>query len=740
MSSEVLEGSVESIIFSNSENGYTVFDFVKGQEVITVKGYFSTLHEGDFLKLTGRWTSHPDYGDQFSAESYEYEAPATYDAVLKFLSSGIFPGIGKITAERILDTFGDQTLNIIRESPERLAEIRGITNEKAKNIGEVFLDKYDLGQITMYLQQFGIGSSLTYKIYKLYGANSIEVIKENPYRLANEVQGIGFKIADNIALKLGLPKDSIERECSGLKYVLNIATQNGHVYLPKDILIRESGKILGVNKEGLNDALLDLEVKGEIKSINEGDDAKVYLIDMYLYESYIARRLIELSNEELQREIPDVDKRIKVYERNENIQLAQNQVKAIKESLGNGVAVITGGPGTGKTTIIKGIISIFQDEGFKVAIAAPTGRAAKRITEATGYEAKTIHRLLEPNFVMDDDKIVFNRDKKNPLDADVVIIDEVSMVDVQIMYNLLSALKDGTRLILAGDADQLPSVGCGRVLNSIIESDTVCTVKLNEIFRQAESSLIVVNAHSINQGNMPVLNDKDGDFYLMHRERIEDVVSLIVDLCSYRLPDAYGYDPFKDIQVLTPVRRGSAGVEGLNEVLQDRLNPKARGKNERQVKNQIFRVGDKVMQIRNNYNLKWENKYDNSIYGEGVFNGDMGIITEINNISRRIVVEYDDERLVEYDYTIFDQLEHAYAITIHKSQGSEFDVVIIPVCPGPPMLYTRNLIYTAVTRARKLVVLVGSAQILKNMVDNTHEQMRYTSLTEFLQNAWKLHS
>lgn len=735
MSLDVLEGSIETIIFHNPENGYSVFDMVCGMELITVTGYFPVLYEGDSLRIKGKWTSHPDYGEQFSAETYEFIPPASLEAVEKYIASGVFPGVGKMTASRIVDMFGDESLKVIRDEPEKLAQIKGITLQKALQISEIYQEKYVLGNISIFLQQFGIGTNLAYKIFKLYGENTIEVIKDNSYRLIDEVQGIGFRAADQIALKMGLPRDSKERIASGLKYVLSQATQSGHVYLPVDILIKNGAALLGVDDSSLKDILADMEIRGIIRQVERNGTKNIYLVSMYLCETYIAKRLVELSMENAGPLIEDADKRIRVYEKHENIVLAENQIKAIKESLSNGVLVITGGPGTGKTTIIKGIISMYIDEGYKVAIAAPTGRAAKRISEATGYEAKTIHRLLEPNYVIDVEEPRFSRNSENPLEADIVIIDEISMVDVHIMYHLLKALEDGTRLILAGDADQLPSVGPGKILKCIIESGVITTVKLHEIFRQADSSYIVHNAHKINQGEMPVVNEKMSDFYFMLSDKPSEVVNIIAELCSKRLPLAYGYDSIRDIQVLTPTRRGQTGVEDINIKLQEYLNPSVRTRKELKFRNLNFRVGDKVMQIKNNYTLRWENKYDASIEGTGVFNGDMGIITDINKELRYMDVEFDDDRIVRYDHLIYDQLEHAYAITIHKSQGSEFDAVIIPLCPGPPILYTRNLIYTAVTRAKKLVILVGNPYILEKMINNTNEQMRYTDLAEFLKNA-----
>lgn len=722
---EIIEGSVEYIKYVNELNGYTVMEFDCGGELIPVVGKFPNLNEGESLRLKGRFSVHTEYGEQFNALEYEYIAPVDGEALIKYLASGVFEGIGPVTAQRIVEKFGAETLSVIAQTPEKLSSVRGISAEKAKNIGKTYSENFAYGQIMLYLQKFDIGNALASKIYKNYGQDTINIIEKDPYRMAEEIKGIGFKTVDLIAKKTGANFDEESRIRAAILYILGLASQNGHAFLPKERLYGELESLLGTDREGFPDALLKLSLTGGIRV---DEESNIYLSNMYKYETYIADKLNVLAETPSKSVITDFDKRIENFQKTEGISLAENQVFAISRALANNVTVITGGPGTGKTTIIKCIINIFGEEGYKVVIAAPTGRAAKRITEATGYEASTVHRLLELVYSEDEELAKFGRNAGNPLDADVIIIDEASMLDMSITYSLLEAMKNSSRLILCGDADQLPSVGAGNILKDIIESGKIQTVKLTEIYRQAAESLIITNAHKINTGVTPSVNEKGGDFYMISEENPSKIAGIIADLCSERLPQKYGYDPFTDIQVLTPMRKGICGVESLNAMLQNRLNPPSKLRSERNVKNVIFREGDKIMQIKNNYGLRWERIYNAKEEGEGLYNGDMGIVAHIDNELRYMDVEYDEERLARYDFNQFEEVEHAFAVTIHKSQGSEFPAVVIPVCFGPKLLMTRNLIYTAITRAKNLVVLVGSKNALCRMIDNTSETKRYTGL------------
>ena len=724
-----IEGTVEEIIYSNEVNGYTVCEIRKDKDVITAVGFMPFVNAGEVLKISGRWVTHPDYGEQFKVEMYEKLLPKTTEAIEKYLSSGLIKGVGPATAKKIVKRFGEQTLEIIQHYPTRLAEIKGINLEKAKKIGQVFEEQRELRDVVLFFQEYGISPTYCAKIYKTFGTNTIEQIKENPYRLCDEIFGISFKTADRIAKSLGIAPESKYRISSGVKYVLSQAAMDGHTFVDEEKLKEYTSQLLDVGIDNIDDVLISLMLKKAIYVERDEGISKVYLSAFYNAELGVCRRLLELSNIKFDGNIDDFDERIKEVQKKEGIILADKQKEAIREALKNGVLVITGGPGTGKTTIIKSIIALLEAEGYELALAAPTGRAAKRMTEATGYEAKTIHRLLEIGYTTDEEELVFARTEANPLEADVIIIDEMSMVDIILMNHLLKAVPVGARLILVGDVDQLPSVGPGNVLRDIIRSEVIKTVKLSEIFRQAEESMIVVNAHKINRGEKPILNNRDKDFSFVSRSSYNDIVKTIVDLCQRRIPDAYGFDPMKHIQVLTPMRKGPVGVGSLNIELQKVLNPESKSKNQKVFRDYIFREGDRVMQIKNNYNLRWEKPAEKGQSGTGVFNGDMGIIQEIDNEDQRIVVCFDDERLVEYDFTILDELEPAFAVTIHKSQGSEFPVVILPVFPGPKVLMTRNLLYTAITRAREMVILVGARDCLDDMIENDRETKRNSDLS-----------
>ncbi|MBT1278775.1 ATP-dependent RecD-like DNA helicase [Thermoanaerobacter sp. CM-CNRG TB177] len=720
-----IEGVVEEIIFRNEQNGYTVLELSTQGLVVTAVGYMPFVNIGERIKIEGEWIEHPDYGEQIKVLNYQTLAPTTLEGIEKFLSSGLIPGIGPVTARKIVKKFGVDSLNIIETAPERLKEIKGLSDEKIKRICEAYEMQKGVKEVMVFLQGYGISTAMAIKIYKEYGNNAIEIIKQNPYRLADDIFGIGFKTADKIAESLGVDPHSLYRISSGTRYVLMQYAANGHTYVPKELLKKEAASLLEVSEEEVEDSFV-LLVQNEKIHIEtfEDDTVGIYYIPYYIAELHTAERLFNMTLMENEDLGIDVQKEIRNFEKETGILLAENQKLAVEEAVKNSVVVITGGPGTGKTTIINCIIRIFEKAGKKVALAAPTGRAAKRITEATGKEAKTIHRLLEYTYSEEEGK-GFNKNEKDPLKYDVIIVDEASMVDILLMNALLKALPIGAKLILVGDADQLPSVGAGNVLRDIIDSGIVKVIRLKEIFRQQKQSLIVVNAHKINNGEYPTYNDKNSDFFFINANTQEDILKTILELVINRLPKAYGFHPINDIQVLTPMRKGIIGVHNLNLELQKALNPHDKTKPEKTMKEFVFRVGDKVMQIKNNYKIKWK-KGDEE--GEGVFNGDIGIIQSIDEELQELTVYFDDEKFVTYDFSDLDELNLSYAITVHKSQGSEFPVVIMPITYGPPMLLTRNLLYTAVTRARKLVILVGQEKYLKFMIDNNRISKRYSGL------------
>ncbi|MCR4435146.1 MAG: ATP-dependent RecD-like DNA helicase [Clostridiales bacterium] len=727
-----LEGTVEEIIFCNEVNGYTVCEIRCEGNAVTAVGYMPFICVGEVLKVTGKWVDHPDYGQQLKVENYEKALPQTADAIEKYLSSGVIKGIGPATAAKIVARFGPDTLNIMQFKPEMLAEVKGISLDKAFKIGQAYAEQSGLRTVILFFQEYGISPTYSMKIYKAFGENTIQEIKANPYRLSDEIFGIGFKTADRIARAMGIDPMSKYRISSGIRYVLSQAAANGHTFIPDEQLKKYTSELLEVDVRDITDALVSLMLDKAVYVEKREDFNAVYLSAFYHAEVGVCSKLAELSAMRIEEEESALPDRLDEVQREAGIVLAPDQKTAVREALVNGVTVITGGPGTGKTTIIKSIIMLLHREGCEVALAAPTGRAAKRMTEATGYEAKTIHRLLEIGFAGQDDQLVFSRSESSPIDADVVIIDEMSMVDVLLMNHLLKAIAPGTRLVLVGDTDQLPSVGPGNVLKDIIKSGAVKTVRLTEVFRQEEESMIILNAHRINRGEYPVLNRKDKDFFLVPRRSGEDIVKTVVELCCRRLPATYGYDPIKHIQVLTPARKGTAGVLNLNAELQKVLNPRQEGKCERVFHGFTFREGDRVMQVKNNYNLKWEKTGSKRGEGMGVFNGDTGIIRKIDDEEQRVEVLFEDDRVVRYDYSILDEIEPAFAITVHKSQGSEFPVAVLPIFPGPRILMTRNLLYTAVTRARDLVVLVGSENVLAEMISNERETLRYSGLADKL--------
>jgi exodeoxyribonuclease V alpha subunit len=742
-----VEGVIEEIIYSNEVNGYTVCDVVCDKELITAVGYMPSINAGETIKLTGKWFFHPDYGQQLKVEYYEKMYPQTQEDIKKYLSSGVIKGVGPATAAKIVKRFKEETLDIIRFNPTRLSEIKGISIDKANKIGQAFEEQRVLTDIVMFLQNYGINAACSSKIYRVFGDKAIGEIKSNPYILIDQDFSINFKTADKIARDLGIDPLSKDRITSGVKYVLSLGAFNGHTFLPQNMLKEKVSILLGIDladtdnvgnslqendESGINNGLVSLLLDKEIYIENDEDSPRVYLRDLYQAEVDVCRRLTELSSTSFNEDLEYLEKSIDEVQKEQGIVLAQMQRVAVREALTSGAIVITGGPGTGKTTIIKSIIRIFEKMGYKVALTAPTGRAAKRMAETSGYEAKTIHRLLEVGYIENEKELIFNRTELNPIEVDVIIVDEMSMVDILVMNYLLKAVAAGTRLIMCGDVDQLPSVGPGNVLKDIILSGAVKTVKLNEIFRQAEESMITINAHRINKGQQPYLNVKDKDFFFINKTRGEDIVNTILDLCKSRLPQTFEYDAMNHIQVLTPMKKGATGSINLNVELQKVLNPSSRKKKEKAYGKFTFREGDKVMQIRNNYSLKWEKisstGCQESQEGVGVFNGDTGIIQQIDDVEQKVIIVFDDERIVKYDYSLLDEIEPAFSITVHKSQGSEFPVVVLPVFPGPPVLMTRNLLYTAITRARELVVIVGGEGALYRMINNERETLRYSNL------------
>ena len=727
---EKLEGMISDIVFKNEENGYTIAYLANEDEEVTIVGCMPTLSVGESIEVEGKWVTHKTYGSQFEVTSFMPITPSSLEGIYAYLSSGMIHGIGEKMALRIIEKFGVDTLDVIQNTPERLKEVEGIGSKKIKQITESYEENRELRNIIMQLSPYGITPNYCLKIYKKYKDKAISIINKNPYKLAEDIRGIGFKVADDIAKKLGIDKYSRDRIFQGILYTLNQSTSNGNTYLPLSILVPQAVKVLDVEAEHIKEGVIELAYTQKIHVEKDQNDINVYLMPYYLSENGVCKEMIRLAQYDFENLNIDVDHEIKLIEREEGIKLAQNQVMAVKEAIEKGVVIITGGPGTGKTTTINTIIKVFENNDQKVVLAAPTGRAAKRMSETSNKEAKTIHRLLEMGFGMDSDELTFMKNEEDPIDADVVILDEVSMVDIVLMYSLLRAIKSGTRLLIVGDSDQLPSVGAGNVLKDLIDSEVINTVRLNEIFRQAQESMIVVNAHKINKGEPLKLNVKGKDFFFIKKEG-DDILQEIVGVVSERLPKFYGVDKLKDIQVLSPMRKGTLGVNNLNIELQKSLNPPSKYKTEEVFSKRTFRVGDKVMQIKNNYQLEWEQRTDKGFLvdsGSGIFNGDMGIITKINNLTNYIEVKFDDDRYVTYDSKQAEELELAYAVTIHKSQGSEYPAVVMPLVSGASMLMTRNLLYTGVTRAKKCVCIVGRKETFNAMVKNEDQHKRYSGL------------
>lgn len=726
-----MTGSVERIVFRNEKNGYTVLELNNGQELVTVVGTIPWVSAGEELRVIGNWSSHPNFGTQFKVEAFERSKPATAVAMLKYLSSGAIKGIGAATAARIVDTFGDNTLHILEEEPERLSSIKGITRDKARKIGEEFQRVHGIREMMLSLGQYGISPEEAVRIWKQFGPQAVERVQENPYCLCDDGLNIGFSRADDIAASLERPQDDICRLRAGLVYVLKHNIGNGHTCLPVEKLLAATAGMLGVDVSLTQEALEQLKQDGSVISQLFHGREFIFTPKLHRSEVYAAARIGMLLRYPAQ-SIVGIDHYIAVMEQELSIHYAEMQKQAIRKALSQGMLILTGGPGTGKTTTLNAIIKILERKGEKVLLAAPTGRAAKRMSDLTGKEAKTIHRLLQVEWD-ENDQPTFAKNEKNNLDCDALVIDELSMVDVTIFEAVLRALPLGCRLILVGDSDQLPSVGPGNVLGDLIASEMLPVVRLNEIFRQSMQSLIVTNAHRIVAGEMPDLSVRTSDFFFLPSSNAADVAETIVGLCAKRLPASYGYSPMADIQVLCPGRKGDLGTNELNKRLQAALNPPDRKKNEITVNGVLFREGDKVMQVKNDYNLPW-NKSDGTT-GEGVFNGDMGVLCGVDRRASVLTVLMDDDRLVLYELDAASELELAYAMTAHKSQGNEFTAVVMPMFPGPPQLCYRNLLYTAITRAKTLLVMVGMRRTVQAMVENARKTRRYSGLLYFLTGA-----
>lgn len=755
---ETVKGYVDHIIYRNTDNGYTVLILIVEEEELTCVGTFSDIVEGENIEAKGEYTDHPTYGRQFKVVSYEEKAPEDELAIERYLGSGAIKGIGIALAARIVRRFKEDTFRIIEEEPERLAEIKGISERKAMEIAEQVNEKKDLRQAMIFLQQYGIHTNLAVKIYNTYGAEIYSILTENPYRLADDIDGVGFRTADEIATRVGIRTDSDFRIRSGILYTLQLASGEGHTYLPLEELTQRASALLEVEPENIEPHYMNLAMDRKIIMQQNDGITQIYATSFYYMEANSATMLKQL---DISYEVGDeeIEARIHKIEKQTKMELDEHQVEAVKEAVRNGLLIITGGPGTGKTTTINTIIRYFESEGLDIFLAAPTGRAAKRMSETTGFEARTIHRMLELTGGMVDETsagsgmtaaaragagstgngmggagIHFERNETNPLETDVIIVDEMSMVDISLMYALLKAVAAGTRLILVGDTNQLPSVGPGSVLKDIIDSDQFHTVKLTKIFRQASTSDIIVNAHKINRGERISLDNQSRDFFFLKRYDADKIINVTLQLIKQKLPkyvDAGEYD----IQVLTPMRKGLLGVERLNQILQMYLNPPDKKKREKEYGSMVFREGDKVMQVKNNYQMEWEirTKYGLCIdKGTGIFNGDTGIIEEINDFAETMTISFDEGRMVEYSFKNLEELELAYAVTIHKSQGSEYPAVVIPLLTGPRMLMNRNLLYTAVTRAKKCVTIVGDENTFDMMVENNSEQKRYSGLKKQL--------
>ena len=740
---EEKEGILEEIIFQNEVNGYTVGIFETEEEQFTIVGYLPFISKGDSLKIYGKFVEHKDYGEQFKIETFEKLMPKTLGALEKYLASGNIKGVGPATAKKIINLFGDDTIHVLKFEPEKLAQIKGISKEKAKEISESFVENWEVWQIVGFLERFGIGAESAKKVYNLLGINAIQEIEADPYILIDISRGVDFNQIDQMAVKLGIDRESQKRITSGIKYALIKITYNGHCCTLKENLIEYVKQLLGVSTEVIEEGLLTLKVNDDIVVENRDGEQWVYLYSFYRTEKNIAERIIKLEQAKNTKKFNNIEKELKLVEEKTDMLLSQKQKEAIKMINENNVTIITGGPGTGKTTIIKSIIEIYKPKKYKIVLSAPTGRAAKRITETTGEEASTLHRLLEIGKL--DEETFYKKDKEyegSPIDADIIIVDEVSMVDMFIMSSLLSCIYLGTKLILVGDTDQLPSVGPGSVLKDIISSEKIPTVHLNQIFRQAAKSKIIVNAHRVNDGEKFIQKDDPNleenpkeDFFFIKENNPEKILEQVLSLCNGRLKKYGDYDFFENIQVLTPTKKGMLGTKELNKALQQELNPHRDGEPEKLSMGATFRIGDRVMQTKNNYDMYWERKDGESLeVGNGVFNGETGTITNINEKEKNIRIKFDDEKVCWYEFNDLEQIEHSYCVTIHKAQGSEFDVVIMVIPQAAPMLLTRNLLYTGITRAKKLLIVIGNDKVVDYMIHNVDSKKRNTGLEYKLKN------
>ncbi len=728
MSKITIDCIIDDIVYQNPENGYTICEATsKTEGGFFAVGYMPTIRPGEEASLTGEWVIHPEYGEQFKVEFYETIMPSEKSAIIRYLSSGVVKGVREATANKLYDAFGDDVFSVLTNEPDRVAKIKGIGYERAQKICSSFNEQRSVQNIVMFLQQYSISANTAIRIHKIFGNNSVNTIKENPYALANSVDGISFKTADMIAYNLGIPKNSPARiECAIMYFLRDGAYTNGHAFLPRDLLIEHTVYNLGITDIEAENAIAELIASRDLITDTVDNTEVLYLYGMYYDEKYTAERIFKMANSESRYAVSEsvAEKETDKFEKEHGITLAKKQREAVITALSSGIMVLTGGPGTGKTTTINAIITIMESLNIKVALTAPTGRAAKRMTQLTNREAKTVHRLLGAQMM--GNTHIFSHDEESPLDADVIILDEASMVDTSLMAAFLKAVKPGGRVILSGDSDQLPSVGAGNVLRDIIDSNAVATVKLTDIFRQSEESLIIVNAHRINNGEMPELADRTRDFFFMRRANANDVAQTVTELYQKRLPDTYKLNPITDIQVLSPTKKGITGTIELNRALQERINPPDGTKKEYKYSQTIFREGDKVMQTRNDYDIEYTTPSGEK--GMGIYNGDMGTIDSIHTEDRYMIITFDDGKIVEYPFSSIEELDLAYAITVHKSQGSEFSYVIMPVFSYMPMLMTRNLFYTAITRAKTMVVLVGSERVIESMVRNNSFNKRFTGL------------
>jgi len=732
---EQIEGILTEIIYQNEVNSYLIGILETEDEQITVVGYLPFISKGDTLRVTGKFVEHKDYGEQFKIETFEKLMPQTLAALETYLANGNIKGVGPATATKIIDKFGEETIHVLKFEPHKLAQIKGISKDKAIEISESFIENWEVWQIVGFLERFGIGAESAKKVYDLLGINAIAEIEANPYILIDISRGVDFKQIDQMAMKLGVERENQKRVKSGIKYALIKITYNGHCCTLKENLVQYVEQLLGINEAVVEEGIINLKVNNEI--VIEDRDGKewVYLYSFYKAENQIAQRIIKLDNSRNVKKVSNIEKELKIVEETTDILLSEKQKEAIRAINDKNVTIITGGPGTGKTTIIKSIIEIYKQKKYKIVLCAPTGRAAKRMTETTGEEASTLHRLLEIGKV--DEESLFKKDSEYqgaPIDADIIIVDEVSMVDMFVMSYLVDCIYQGTKLILVGDSDQLPSVGPGSVLNDLIASEKIATVHLDKIFRQAAKSKIIVNAHRVNGGQSfiskeEIEEDSNQDFFFIRETNQEKVLEQVLSLCNGRLKKFGDYDFFESIQVLTPTKKGLLGTKEMNKALQQELNPSREGEPEKNSMGAIFRIGDRVMQIKNNYDMYWEKRVDDSIEtGNGVFNGETGTITNINEQEKTVRVKFDDDKVCWYQFNELEQIEHSYCITIHKAQGSEFDVVIMIVPQAAPMLLTRNLLYTGLTRAKKLLIVIGNDRVVDFMIKNVDSKKRNTGL------------